>query len=187
MRAYIDVIDYDQSTGTLREIYDNLIASRGKLAHVHMIQSLNPESIVAHMDLYLKIMFGKSPLRRYQREMIGVVVSQTNDCAYCVRHHAEALNFFWKDADRTEALAQDFRSADLSATDLALCSYAESLTANPNAGDNASRIDALRDGGLSDRQILDASLVAAYFNFVNRLVLGLGVEVEVDGGGGYRY
>ena len=30
--------------------------------------------------------------------------------------------------------------------------------------------------GLSDRDILDVTLVTAYFNFVNRIALGLGVE-----------
>ena len=53
--AYIDVIDYDRAEGELKEIYDDLIQSRGKLADVHMIQSLNPKSIVNHMDLYLSL------------------------------------------------------------------------------------------------------------------------------------
>lgn len=34
---------------------------------------------------------------------------------------------------------------------------------------------------------MDAHLVIAYFNFVNRLVLGLGVELEQDQGQGYKY
>jgi alkylhydroperoxidase family enzyme len=34
--------------------------------------------------------------------------------------------------------------------------------------------------GFDDRAILDAALTVAYFSFVNRLVLLLGVEVEKD-------
>ena len=41
--------------------------------------------------------------------------------------------------------------------------------------------------GLVERAILDAALVIAYFNFVNRLVLGLGVQLEQDKGEGYKY
>jgi alkylhydroperoxidase family enzyme len=48
-------------------------------------------------------------------------------------------------------------------------------------------VEKLRELGASDRAILDADLVIAYFNFVNRLVLGLGVELEDDEGKGYRY
>ena len=39
---------------------------------------------------------------------------------------------------------------------------------------------------LSDRAILDASLVVGYFNFVNRMVLALGVKLEKEPGG-YNY
>lgn len=38
--------------------------------------------------------------------------------------------------------------------------------------------EALRSAGLSDRQILEVTLVAAYFCFVNRIAHGLGVELE---------
>ena len=47
---YIEVIEHDQSEGRLKEIYDNLVETRGKLAEIHKIQSLNPESIVNHME-----------------------------------------------------------------------------------------------------------------------------------------
>ncbi|MBK5192462.1 MAG: peroxidase, partial [Flavobacteriaceae bacterium] len=35
--------------------------------------------------------------------------------------------------------------------------------------------------------ILDATLVVSYFNFVNRMVLTLGVEIETDEGENYKY
>ncbi len=37
---------------------------------------------------------------------------------------------------------------------------------------------ALRDAGFDDRAVLDAVLVVAYFSFVNRIALLLGVQVE---------
>ncbi|MCF6168015.1 MAG: hypothetical protein L3J55_05625 [Lutibacter sp.] len=45
----------------------------------------------------------------------------------------------------------------------------------------------LKELELSDSAILDATLVVSYFNFVNRMVTGLGVAIEQDGGGGYSY
>ncbi len=67
--AFIEVIQHNEAEGDLLKIYNNLVEKRGKLAEVHKILSLNPPTIVTHMDLYMSIMFGKSPLRRYQREM----------------------------------------------------------------------------------------------------------------------
>ena len=42
----------------------------------------------------------------------------------------------------------------------------------------AETIQSLRATGLSDAGIHDAAAVTAYFNFVNRVALGLGVEWE---------
>ena len=39
-------------------------------------------------------------------------------------------------------------------------------------------VDALRDAGLGDAEILDVCQVTAYYAFVNRLADGLGVELE---------
>lgn len=184
--AFIATIDYQHATGRLRGIYDELIASRGRLADVHMIQSLNPETIVSHMNLYMDIMFGPSPLKRWQREMIGVVVSAANACDYCTLHHREALLHFWKDEKRTDALIADPGSASLSENDLALCLFARSLTVSPEQL-NETQIESLKSRGFEDRAILDATLVVAYFNFVNRIVLGLGLGVREDEVAGYKY
>ncbi len=36
----------------------------------------------------------------------------------------------------------------------------------------------LREAGMSDAEILDTCQVASYYNFVNRMAQGLGVELE---------
>lgn len=183
---HIDVIQPEQAEGELKNIYEELQRSRGKVAEVHKIQSLNPDSIVKHMDLYLSIMFGRSPLKRVQREMIAVVVSKANGCSYCQIHHAEAVNHYWKDKEKTEKLRKDYRELDLPDADRALCQYAETLTRNPEAAASENLTAPLKAAGLNDRAILDATLVISYFNFVNRIVLALGVPLEQNPGG-YKY
>lgn len=184
--ALIRTIEPEEAEGELKGIYDDLLQKRGKIAEVHKLQSLNPPSIVAHMDLYMSIMFGSSPLKRKQREMMAVVVSRANDCLYCQKHHGAALEQYWKDAEEVERFREDPGSVELSELDRALCEHAVALTRDPSS-DNEERVEKLRSLGLSDRAILDASLVVAYFNFVNRMVLGLGVELEADEGKGYHY
>lgn len=185
--AYIKVIQEKEAESPLREIYDHLTTTRGKLAEVHKIQSLNPESIKAHMDLYMTIMFGNSPLRRETREMLAVVVSSANNCPYCQCHHGEALAHFWKDEEKLNKFYEHYSNVDLSESDRLLCELAEKLTVEPYSL-SENDVEAIRiKGGFTDRQILDATLVISYFNFVNRMVLGLGVEIEPEGCAGYDY
>jgi len=52
----------------------------------------------------------------------------------------------------------------------------------------ADEIKSLRkEIGLSDRNILDINLIASYFNFVNRIALGLGVKFSNDEIRGYKF
>lgn len=183
---HIKMIDYSEATGRLKEIYDSIIKKRGKLADVHKIQSLHPESILAHIGLYTEIMFSDSPVTREQREMIAVVVSSANRCPYCVNHHAHALNSMWNNDGKVKSLSEDFKNSGLNAQDLLLSSYAVKLTIGSDIS-HKETIEQMKAVGLSDRAILDATLVIAYFNFVNRMVLGLGVDLEEDGGTGYNY
>jgi uncharacterized peroxidase-related enzyme len=184
--ARIQVIQPEEATGELKEIYENLTRSRGKLAEVHKIQSLNPQSIVSHMELYMTIMFGKSPLKRVQREMLGVVVSRQNGCCYCQKHHLEAVIHYWKDEAKAESFRKNFRNIDLQESEEVLCEYAEKLTLHPGEATETDYTAPLREVGWSDRAILDATLVISYFNFVNRIVMGLSVDTE-NNTGGYNY
>lgn len=184
--ARIQIIPEDEATGELKEIYEGLQASRGKLANVHRVHSLNPASMVAHMELYMTLMYKKSPLKRYQREMLGVVVSANNRCKYCIRHHSEALNFFWKDEKKTAMLAIDFSQSEISKEDEMLCEYAELLTLEPAAPSIERAMTKMKKEEISDRKLLDATLIIGYFNFVNRLVMGLNVEEE-EHADGYKY
>lgn len=59
----------------------------------------------------------------------------------------------------------------------ALCRYALKLTLEPSRM-TESDVDALRAAGFDDRAIIDVNQVTSYFNYVNRVVDGLGVELE---------
>lgn len=61
----------------------------------------------------------------------------------------------------------------------ALCDYAVKLTEAP-ASVGAADADVLRAHGWDDRAIHDAIQVVAYFNYINRIAEGVGVEPEPD-------
>ncbi|WP_408011351.1 peroxidase [Pseudalkalibacillus sp. A8] len=79
MAARIKVIEYDEAEGKMKELYERF---NGQMANILRVHSLNPKSLVAHLEYYKVIMFGKSPLPRRLREMIATVVSSTNECFY---------------------------------------------------------------------------------------------------------
>ncbi len=76
-----------------------------------------------------------------------------------------------------QQIARDWRGAELSAADAALCAFAERLTKDPS-GMSEADIRQLREKGWDDRAIHDATQIIAYFNYINRVADALGVEAE---------
>ena len=71
----------------------------------------------------------------------------------------------------------DYRNAGLSEADLALCEYAIKLTMHPRRMVEQD-VQLLREAGFSDEQITIAAQVIGYFNYINRIADGLGVDLE---------
>ena len=182
--AWIRVIGEGAADGELREVYERLKAGRGKVSNIMAVQSLLPKAMDAHLDLYMTLMFGNSNLTRVEREMIAVVVSAANNCSYCINHHAAALDHYWKDSEKLSRFIADFRSVELAPRVRAILEYAEKLTRTPDWV-SGGEITALRKEGLNDPEILAVDLIASYFNFVNRIALG--VEFTEEEVGGYEY
>lgn len=81
--AWIATVDEEEATDELARAYAECAdPTTGRTAHIMKVHSLSPRSMLDHRALYRTLMFGPSPLKRYQREMIGVVVAALNQCHY---------------------------------------------------------------------------------------------------------
>jgi uncharacterized peroxidase-related enzyme len=81
------------------------------------------------------------------------------------------------DKELVEALKRDWRTANLDEKDRAMLSYVEKLTMNP-VSVWRDDMDALRAVGFDDTAILQITLIASFFNYINRVADGLGVGRE---------
>lgn len=182
--AYIRTVAPPAEDSEWGALYKRVGNPDGTIDNVMTVHSLSPESLRAHFELYVTAMHRPSPLSRAEREIVGTVVSRLNGCAYCVAHHAAGLKRLLpaERAGVAESIVAGVsgRAAGLTEREAALVGYAEKLTRAPGSmvrGD----VEALRAAGVEDRGILDLAQVVAYFCYVNRMVLGLGVELEVAG------
>lgn len=183
--SFIREIEPIDAEGELRAVYDELERRRGKIANILKVHSLRPPALRAHLALYMDLMFASGSLSRRQRELIAVTVSGENGCAYCVAHHREALTHYMEDPALLDAISAGHDAPVLGPPDQALCAYAVKLTHTPDAV-RQDDIAALRAVGFTDEAILLTNLIVAYFNFVNRIALGLGVSFDAAEVQGYR-
>ncbi|GAB4286066.1 MAG: peroxidase-related enzyme [Ignavibacteriaceae bacterium] len=183
---FIKVIEENDASGRLKEIYNEVKQKRGKLSNILKIQSLLPETIYGHLAFYTSVMFSGTALNREQKELIATVVSALNKCSYCVNHHSEALLHYWKDESKVKLAAEDYHQLKLSEKESAMLGFAEKLTLNNNEMAEEDVLK-LKESGFTDEEILTIALVTGYFNFVNRIANALGVEFSEDEKKGYKY
>ena len=77
------------------------------------------------------------------------------------------------------ALRNDRPEDAFDGRELAILRYTRALTLDVQTIDR-SLVDAMRDAGCSDGEILEVNQVCGYFNYSNRLLNGLGVTTEGD-------
>jgi uncharacterized peroxidase-related enzyme len=173
-----------ESAGDLRNLYDRIKGPDNNVDNIMLAHSLRPHTMQGHMTLYKYVLHHpRNALPKAYLEAIGVYVSSLNDCQYCVEHHfagmARLLNDDKRAANIREALQNHMPADAFSGAELAGLEYAASLTLNPGEVAKAD-IDALREAGLDDGEILEINQVTAYFSYANRTVLGLGVATDGD-------
>lgn len=80
--AFIETVDPSDAGGPLTKLYKRFGNADGTVDNVLKAHSLNPESLEAHLALYIQAVHRPSPLSRVEREIIAVTVSRLNECHY---------------------------------------------------------------------------------------------------------
>ncbi|MEU4425547.1 carboxymuconolactone decarboxylase family protein [Actinoplanes sp. NPDC024001] len=101
------------------------------------------------------------------RELMAAVVSQANDCAFCVGAHTATAEQAYRDAPKVRAVLTDLDSAPIGDGLRATLRMLTKLTRQGTVSANDMR--QVLAAGVSRRQVEDALAVCAAFNVTNRL------------------
>ncbi|MEM6807386.1 MAG: peroxidase-related enzyme [Bacteroidota bacterium] len=180
--SWIKEISYEAAKGQLKKLYERVKGPNNQIDNVLSVHSLRPHSLLGHMTLYKNVLHNRNnSLEKWYLEALGVYVSFLNACEYCVSHHYEGLKRLLADDLESEKFIQAVRTDQMQTVfegrELAGFSYARKLTKEPSRIVEREISD-LRSAGFSDGEILEINQVVSYFNYVNRSVLGLGVNTE---------
>jgi uncharacterized peroxidase-related enzyme len=91
--------------------------------------------------------------------------------------HEKDLRSVVESDEQRQAVQEDFHTAGLTAREVSLLDFAVKLTRQPSSVQQ-SDLDILRAHGFTDEQLVDAVHCIGYFNFINRVLDGLGVAPE---------
>lgn len=145
----------------------------GFISNFMRAQTLRPDLLSAELGLLGAVLQKDGELTRWQKERILIVCSVVNLSTYCVTAHCEMLRMLGGTDPDPDQIAVDHRATGLPEADKALLDFAIKLTDTPEAiaGDD---IDALRQHGFRDSQILEAIIVIGLASFLNLVASGVG-------------
>lgn len=180
--SWIKVIPFEEATGKLKQIYKKIKGPNNQIDNVLSIHSLRPHTLTGHMSLYKNTLHhSDNTFPNWFLELLGTYTSYINKCDYCYKHHFTGMKRFLNDDDKAEKLKFHIENNSLNKVlnnkELELSTYTKKLTNNASDITEDDIIN-LRRLGCTDGEILEVNQVVSYFNYANRTVLGLGVNIN---------
>jgi len=182
--TWIATVAFEDATGKVRQLYERIKGPDNNVDNIMMAHSLRPHTMEGHMAIYKNVIHHpRNTLPKWLLEAVGVYVSLINKCDYCIEHHYAGMRRLLNDDERSSEIRTALEAEDpeqaFSGRELAALRYAAALTRTPT-DISPEDLDALREASLDDGEILEVNQVAAYFNYANRTVLGLGINKDGD-------
>lgn len=126
-----------------------------------------------------EILRGPSPLSIGERELIAAYVSGLNGCRFCTNAHTAYAESYGMPEGVVEACLRDLDTAPVDERLKPVLRYAAKLTKVPETLEKAD-VEAILAAGWPEEAVADTAMVVALFNFMNRIVMGHGVDAFAD-------
>lgn len=184
MTAWIPMISEVEASEELRQQLRKARGPDGSVGNVMRVHSLRPHTMEGHHVLYMSVLHHEgNTLPGWLLETVASYTSLLNRCDYSLTNHFANARHLIGDDERADriytALREDKPETVFTGKELEFLRYAKKLTLQPGemVEDDVRR---LNEAGASDGEILEVNQVCCYFNYVNRLLNGLGVSLGDD-------
>jgi len=189
MSSWIEMVSDEDANEDLQDALQLARTPHGTVDNVMRVHSLRPNTMRGHVALYRAALHDDAnTIPMWLQETISSYVSILNKSEYSLANHWANAKHLIGDNKKADEIEQALRNRTpetvFEGAELELMRYAHKLTLSP--GDMCEEdVNQLKTAGLDDGQILEANQIIGYFNYVNRLLNGLGVTTDGDTVGYY--
>ncbi len=148
------------------------LSADARLPHLFKTFPATSKPLIEYHEALLR---GPSPLSVGERELIAAFVSGLNACSYCHGVHGATAKAFGVSEKLVSDLLNDVAQSQVDGRLKPILAFVKKLTLTPSRMTQADA-DAVFAAGWDERALHDAVSVCALFNFMNRLVEGLGIR-----------
>lgn len=174
--SFVGLVTEDRASPRLQSLYQQIRVKMGFLPNYFQALGGAPGIIEGQLALSSALL-QPGALSPALKEKIGLVVSGLNSSSYCIAVHMEMLRGMGVEKALGRKLVTDYASAPVEEKERALYRFADKLTRKP-AHARLSDVEALRSAGWDDAAVVETVVTVSYFNFINRVSMGLGVVAD---------
>lgn len=174
--AHIKLPEFEDMSPAIQDKARPILEKTGKLGEIFKLLALDEKVYFATDVMIQKYLLDETELSYDIKESIALLISVENGCKMCVDVHKGIAKMLGLSEKRIEEVLRGVDSIETTEKEKALLNFCIRASKKDNYKILKEEIDALKDFGYTDVQIVEAVSITGYFNYINTLsnVFGLG-------------
>ena len=174
--AHIKLPEFEDMSPEIQKRAKPILEQTGQLGEIFKLLALDEKIYFATDGMIQKYLLDETTLSYDIKESIALLISLENGCKMCVDVHKGIAKMLGMSEERIEEVLQGVDAMNVPDNEKTLLNFCIKASKKDNYKILKEEIDALKEIGYSDVQIVEAVAITGYFNYINTLsnVFGLG-------------
>ncbi len=174
--AYIELPDFEQMDREIQERARPIMEKTGELGEIFKLLAIRKDIYFATDGMVQSYLLAETELPYRVKESIALLVSKENGCTMCVDVHKSIAKMLGMAEDEVQKVLEGVDAMEVEEREKELLRFCLRASRKDNYKISKADIEAIKDLGYSDTQIVEAVAITGYFNYINTLsnVFGLG-------------
>ena len=174
--AHIQLPEFEDMSSSIQDKARPILEKTGQLGEIFKLIAIDEKIYNATDMMVQSYLLDETTLSYDVKEAIALLISKENGCKMCIDVHKNIAKMLGLSEQRIEEILQGVDSIQTSEAEKALLNFCIKASKKDSYKIIKEELDALKDMGYTDVQILEAVSITGYFNYINTLsnVFGLG-------------
>ena len=167
--AHIKLPDFEEMSSDIQQKAKPILEKTGQLGEIFKLLAIDEKVYFATDVMIQKFLLDETTLSYNIKEAIALLISKENGCKMCVDVHKGIAKMLGLTDARIEEILEGVEAINTDDKEKALLNFCIKASKKDNYKILKEEIDALKDMGYSDVQIIEAVSITGYFNYINTL------------------
>ncbi len=167
--AHINLVEFEDMTPSIQEKARPILEKTGSLGEIFKLLAIDEKVYFATDGMVQKYILDETTLSYDIKEAIALLISKENGCKMCVDVHKSIAKMLGLSNEKIEEILQGVDAINTDDKDKALLNFCIKAAKKDSYKILKEEIDALKDMGWSDVQVVEAVAITGYFNYINTL------------------